>query len=153
MAYSWAPLKTIEHQDFLSNVEDERRTLLETTGASDRIDRQSQPGTIILVDGTVSEDIILLVSEAQLLQDIVAAGWGWYGLKDALRKDGWADAMSLLDIQPDAEQSYVGMTVGMEIAEKAEVFIWNGFSSLSSSIVMLRMTKRFAPALTQFFRL
>ncbi|KZT21880.1 hypothetical protein NEOLEDRAFT_1072823 [Neolentinus lepideus HHB14362 ss-1] len=83
---------------------------------------------------------------------LLTNGWGWWlnALKDALRKDGWADATSSLDIQLDAEQSYVGMAVDMAIAEKAEVFIGNGFSSLSSNIVMLRMAKGLAPASNRF---
>ncbi|TFK50708.1 hypothetical protein OE88DRAFT_1808951 [Heliocybe sulcata] len=83
---------------------------------------------------------------------LLTNGWGWWlnRLKDALRKDGWADATSSLDIQLDAAQSYVGMAVDMAIAEKAEVFVGNGFSSLSSNIVMLRMAKGLEPSLNRF---
>ncbi|RDB29870.1 hypothetical protein Hypma_013959 [Hypsizygus marmoreus] len=74
---------------------------------------------------------------------VLTNAWGWWlnGLKGALQKDGWDDLTSSLDIKLDSAQTYVAMAVDMAIAEKAEVFVGNGFSSLTSNIVMLRMAK------------
>ncbi|KIJ64194.1 hypothetical protein HYDPIDRAFT_90909 [Hydnomerulius pinastri MD-312] len=74
---------------------------------------------------------------------VLSNDWAWAleGLKEALEEDGWEDFVSSVDIQLDAEQYYVSMAVDMAIAEKAEVFVGNGFSSLSSNVVMLRMAK------------
>ncbi|KIJ93493.1 hypothetical protein K443DRAFT_684529 [Laccaria amethystina LaAM-08-1] len=70
-------------------------------------------------------------------------------LEQALIKDGWGGSsgrtvlISTRDMQErlDAEQKYVSVGVDMAIAERAEVFLGNGFSSLSSNIVMLRMAR------------
>ncbi|KAH7908564.1 hypothetical protein BJ138DRAFT_1091036 [Hygrophoropsis aurantiaca] len=74
---------------------------------------------------------------------VLSNDWAWWldALKEALEEDGWDDLTSSLDIQLDAEQYYVAMAVDMAIAEKADVFVGNGFSSLSSNVVMLRMAK------------
>ncbi|KAF8068824.1 hypothetical protein FPV67DRAFT_1489847 [Lyophyllum atratum] len=74
---------------------------------------------------------------------VLTNAWGWWlsGLKAALQKDGWDDLRSSLDLELDSAQKNVAMAVDMAIAEKAEVFVGNGFSSLSSNIVMLRMAK------------
>ncbi|KAF8056524.1 hypothetical protein FPV67DRAFT_640352 [Lyophyllum atratum] len=63
------------------------------------------------------------------------------GLKDALQKDGWVDVKSSVDLRLDSAQKFVSMAVDMAIAEKAEVFIGNGFSSLTANVVTLRMAK------------
>ncbi|OAX40787.1 hypothetical protein K503DRAFT_791176 [Rhizopogon vinicolor AM-OR11-026] len=70
-----------------------------------------------------------------------AGAWSLDELKSALEEDGWDDLVSSADIVLDSEQKYVAMAVDMAIAEKAEVFVGNGFSSLSSNVVMLRMAK------------
>lgn len=70
-------------------------------------------------------------------------------LEQALIQDGWGGSsgktvlISTRDMQErlDAEQKYVSVGVDMAIAERAEVFVGNGFSSLSSNIVMLRMAR------------
>ncbi|KAF8835811.1 hypothetical protein BDN67DRAFT_912302 [Paxillus ammoniavirescens] len=74
---------------------------------------------------------------------VLSNDWAWAleGLKGALEDDGWEDLVSSVDIQLDAQQYYVATAVDMAIAEKAEVFVGNGFSSLSSNVVMLRMAK------------
>lgn len=74
---------------------------------------------------------------------VLSNEWAWTldGLKSALEEDGWDDLVSSTDIVLDSEQKHVAMAVDMAIAEKAEVFIGNGFSSLSSNVVMLRMAK------------
>jgi len=44
----------------------------------------------------------------------------------------------------------VGDGVDMAVAEKAEVFLGNGFSSLTSNVVMLRMAKGPGPSTYRF---
>ncbi|KAF9446910.1 hypothetical protein P691DRAFT_732347 [Macrolepiota fuliginosa MF-IS2] len=60
------------------------------------------------------------------------------GLKRKLIDDGWEDVIVSGDLILDPEQKGVDVAVDMSIAEKAEVFVGNGFSSLSGNIVMLR---------------
>ncbi|KAG6333974.1 hypothetical protein ID866_5110, partial [Astraeus odoratus] len=74
---------------------------------------------------------------------VMSNEWAWSidDLRRALKEDGWEDVVSSIDLQLDAEQYYVSMAVDMAIAERAEVFVGNGFSSLSSNVVMLRMAK------------
>lgn len=67
--------------------------------------------------------------------------WALEEVKRGLKDDGWEDVVSTLDLDLDAEQYHVSMAVDMAIAERAEVFIGNGFSSLSSNVVLLRMAK------------
>ncbi|THH03544.1 hypothetical protein EW145_g6178 [Phellinidium pouzarii] len=84
---------------------------------------------------------------------VLTNGWGWWidGLRKALQEDGWEDVRSSLDVRVDAEQKYVAMAIDMAIAERSEVFIGNGFSSLSSNIVMLRMAKEMDPRSNRFW--
>lgn len=65
---------------------------------------------------------------------LLTNGWGWWlnGLKGVLKKDGWDEMVTSLDIKLDEEQEYVAMAVDMAIAEKAEVFVGNGVSVLIS---------------------
>ncbi|EGO04120.1 hypothetical protein SERLA73DRAFT_175890 [Serpula lacrymans var. lacrymans S7.3] len=83
---------------------------------------------------------------------LLSNGWAWWldELKLALEEDGWDELISSLDIHLDAEQFYVSMAVDMAVAEKAEVFVGNGFSSLTSNVVMLRMAKDLDPSTNRF---
>ncbi|KAF5349790.1 hypothetical protein D9758_010219 [Tetrapyrgos nigripes] len=58
-----------------------------------------------------------------------------------LKADGWGDVKSTIDLRLDGQQKYVSGAIDMAIAEKAEVFVGNGFSSLSSDVVMFRLTE------------
>ncbi|KAK0496471.1 hypothetical protein EDD18DRAFT_207437 [Armillaria luteobubalina] len=62
-----------------------------------------------------------------------------------LRADGWSPVREGLgssqDLSLTREEQYVSGAVDMAIAEKAEVFVGNGFSSLTGNIVMLRLAK------------
>jgi len=65
-------------------------------------------------------------------------------LSSALLADSWTAVSSTSDVEPflSKEQRYVGVGVDMALAvDKAEVFVGNGFSSLSANVVMLRMAK------------
>ncbi|KIY51764.1 hypothetical protein FISHEDRAFT_15814, partial [Fistulina hepatica ATCC 64428] len=74
---------------------------------------------------------------------ILTNGWAWFmdGVRKRLLEDGWDDVKGSWDLMLDSEQQYVDMAVDMAIAENAEVFVGNGFSSLTSNIVMLRLSK------------
>ncbi|KAG5727511.1 hypothetical protein E4T56_gene12231 [Termitomyces sp. T112] len=74
---------------------------------------------------------------------VLTNAWGFWlnGLKEALLKDGWQDLKSTLDLFLDPKQAQVAAAVDMAIAERSQVFIGNGFSSLTSNIIMLRMVK------------
>ncbi|KAG6377973.1 hypothetical protein JVT61DRAFT_14769 [Boletus reticuloceps] len=74
---------------------------------------------------------------------VLSNEWAWAlgEVRDALERDGWADVRGTIDLQLDAAQYHVSMAVDMAIAERAEVFVGNGFSSLSSNVVMLRFAK------------
>ncbi|KAI0756218.1 hypothetical protein C8Q80DRAFT_1127284 [Daedaleopsis nitida] len=61
-------------------------------------------------------------------------------LKGALWKmGGWEKIASSRDLSLGWEQQFVAQSVDMLIGQRAQVIIGNGFSSLTSNIVMLRM--------------
>ncbi|KAH9852578.1 hypothetical protein C2E23DRAFT_188882 [Lenzites betulinus] len=71
-------------------------------------------------------------------------------LKAALRKKhAWAHIASSRDLFLTPEQKYVGQAVDMLIAQRAQVFIGNGFSTLSGMVVMLRMAGGVSPDATR----
>ena len=61
---------------------------------------------------------------------VLTNGWGWWvnEFRNELRRDGWEEIKSSLDVQLDNEQKYVSMTIDMAIAECAEVFVGNRVS-------------------------
>ncbi|PPQ70452.1 hypothetical protein CVT24_013273 [Panaeolus cyanescens] len=74
-------------------------------------------------------------------------------LRDALKKDGWSDVWSTADIEGDLTKREKGVGVGVDMAlavEKAEVFVGNGFSSLTSNIIMLRVATGFNVSSNRF---
>ncbi|KAI0042259.1 hypothetical protein FA95DRAFT_1525584 [Auriscalpium vulgare] len=74
------------------------------------------------------------------------------GLKAALRRAApWAEITTARDLVLTHEQKYVAQAVDMLIAQRAEVFIGNGFSSLTSNVAMLRMARGFPPEKTHFW--
>ncbi|TFK34536.1 hypothetical protein BDQ12DRAFT_700367 [Crucibulum laeve] len=83
---------------------------------------------------------------------VLTNAWSWWlgSLAKALKKDGWEELVTTLDMELDSEQSWVSMAVDMAIAERAEVFVGNGFSSLTANIVMLRMAKGLTAASNRF---
>ncbi|KAJ7442736.1 hypothetical protein B0H11DRAFT_2347743 [Mycena galericulata] len=70
-------------------------------------------------------------------------------VKDAMSKDGWTVTTSQ-DLVLDAEQTDVSMAVDMEIGRRAEVFIGNGWSSLTSNIVYQRLLDMRDPITNRF---
>ncbi|KAI0635224.1 hypothetical protein C8Q77DRAFT_1106760 [Trametes polyzona] len=71
-------------------------------------------------------------------------------LKTALqRRHAWASVASSRDLFLTPEQKYVGQAVDMLVAQRAQVFIGNGFSTLSGMVVMLRMAAGLPPDATR----
>ncbi|KAF7327986.1 hypothetical protein MKEN_00379100 [Mycena kentingensis (nom. inval.)] len=83
---------------------------------------------------------------------ILTNAWGWFvnSVRSELVADGWSEVWASGDITLDAAQAGVGMAVDMRIAESADVFLGNGFSSLTSNIVMLRMARGLEPESNRF---
>ncbi|KAK7053527.1 hypothetical protein R3P38DRAFT_2850795 [Favolaschia claudopus] len=75
---------------------------------------------------------------------------GWIDeVKNALKRNGWTVATSR-DLVLDSEQTEVSMTVDMEIARRAEVFIGNGWSSFTSNVVYERLLDKRDPMSIRF---
>jgi len=73
-------------------------------------------------------------------------------LKAALLKaHRWNQVASSRDLKLNWEQKYVAQTVDMMIGERAQVFIGNGWSSLTSNVVMLRMARGVPPETNRFW--
>ncbi|KAJ7140132.1 hypothetical protein C8R46DRAFT_1361342 [Mycena filopes] len=83
---------------------------------------------------------------------ILTNAWGWFvnSVRGELVRDGWEEVWGSGDIVLDAAQAGVGMAVDMRIGEGAEVFVGNGFSSLTSNIVMLRLARGLEPESNRF---
>ncbi|KAF8172285.1 hypothetical protein BJ912DRAFT_860054 [Pholiota molesta] len=79
---------------------------------------------------------------AHRLKHVYVLTNGWPAFVDALRgallADGWARVVATPDL---AEEQGVSVAVDMALAVRAEVFVGNGFSSLSANIVLLRMAR------------
>ncbi|KAI0372005.1 hypothetical protein BV20DRAFT_135882 [Pilatotrama ljubarskyi] len=71
-------------------------------------------------------------------------------LKAALRKNyEWTHVASSRDLFLTPEQKYVAQAIDMLIAQRAQVFVGNGFSTLSGMVVMLRMANGVPPDATR----
>ncbi|KZT63934.1 hypothetical protein DAEQUDRAFT_679527 [Daedalea quercina L-15889] len=65
--------------------------------------------------------------------------------------DGLERVTSSRDIKLNWEQKYVAQAVDMLIGQRAQVLIGNGFSSLTSNIVMMRVANGFPPDSNRFW--
>jgi len=73
-------------------------------------------------------------------------------LKEALHKLGkWKQISSSREFKVNWEQKYVAQSIDMVVGQRADVFIGNGFSSLTATIVMLRMAKGLDPEATRLW--
>ncbi|KAI0654758.1 hypothetical protein C8Q70DRAFT_469595 [Cubamyces menziesii] len=73
-------------------------------------------------------------------------------LKAALRgMGGWTSVASSRDLVLNWEQKYVAQAVDMLIGQRAQVFIGNGWSSLTGNIVLMRQANGFRPESTRFW--
>ncbi|KAI0789474.1 hypothetical protein C8Q75DRAFT_718257 [Abortiporus biennis] len=73
-------------------------------------------------------------------------------LKEALAKvRKWEKISSTLDMKLSHEQTYIDQAIDMLIGQRAQVVIGNGWSSLTSNIVMLRMARDAPPESNRFW--
>ncbi|KZT73192.1 hypothetical protein DAEQUDRAFT_511825 [Daedalea quercina L-15889] len=73
-------------------------------------------------------------------------------LKDALwTAGGWRSVASSRDLELDWEQRFVKQAVDMLIGQRAQVFVGNGFSSLSGLVNMLRTANGIPAAQNRLF--
>ncbi|KDQ18539.1 hypothetical protein BOTBODRAFT_28926 [Botryobasidium botryosum FD-172 SS1] len=69
-------------------------------------------------------------------------------LKQVLRSAGWKAVVSSLDLDLSYQEIGLGPAIDMEIARRADVFIGNGWSSLSSNVILFRLTSGKTPQST-----
>ncbi|KAH8119783.1 hypothetical protein DFH11DRAFT_1499667 [Phellopilus nigrolimitatus] len=68
------------------------------------------------------------------------------GLKEkVMQLGGWEGVSSSKDLSLIPEQKYIAQAVDMAIAMRSQVFIGNGFSSLSANVVLVRLSRLFDP--------
>ncbi|GJE89657.1 O-fucosyltransferase family protein [Phanerochaete sordida] len=73
-------------------------------------------------------------------------------LKSALRDaHGWEHVVTSRDLVLTNEEKYVSQAMDMMVGERAQVFVGNGFSSLTSNIAMLRMARKMDPETTHMW--
>ncbi|EIW79008.1 hypothetical protein CONPUDRAFT_59208, partial [Coniophora puteana RWD-64-598 SS2] len=77
-------------------------------------------------------------------------------LKQAVQRatagsQAWDSISSSRDMRLTWEQKYVAQAVDMYAAERAQVFIGNGWSSMTSNVNILRMAKNFPPESCRFW--
>ncbi|PCH36114.1 hypothetical protein WOLCODRAFT_81482 [Wolfiporia cocos MD-104 SS10] len=73
-------------------------------------------------------------------------------LKAALRQaGGWENVASSRDLLVNREQKYVKQALDVLIGQRAQVFVGNGFSTLSGQVVMLRMANGVPPETNRFW--
>ncbi|KAI0789484.1 hypothetical protein C8Q75DRAFT_765893 [Abortiporus biennis] len=73
-------------------------------------------------------------------------------LTTALRKaSNWNMISSSRDVRLNWEQKFVAQAVDMLIGQRAQVIIGNGWSSLTSNVVMFRMANNVLPAASRFW--
>ncbi|KAG8757680.1 hypothetical protein FRC11_004345 [Ceratobasidium sp. 423] len=65
-------------------------------------------------------------------------------LKADLRGDGWKKISTSQDMRLNWQEMWVSQSIDMSIAQRAEVFVGNGFSTLSSNVAMLRLSRGFS---------
>ncbi|KAL5526196.1 hypothetical protein ACEPAG_7535 [Sanghuangporus baumii] len=84
---------------------------------------------------------------------VITNGRSWWvnRLGRVLAEDGWSVLKSGRDLRLDIEQKHVSTAIDMAIAERADVFVGNGFSTFSSNVVMLRTAKNVDPRSNRFW--
>jgi len=77
---------------------------------------------------------------------------GWIStMKKELLDDGWKHVVTTLDLDLTWEQSGVDNAIDMEIAARAQAFVGNGFSSLTSNVNLLRLSRGMSPESIRFW--
>ncbi|THH18168.1 hypothetical protein EW146_g2770 [Bondarzewia mesenterica] len=73
-------------------------------------------------------------------------------LKDALAKvKKWKSVRTSRELRLTWEQKFVAQAIDMMIAQRAQVFIGNGFSSLTANVNILRLAQGFEPDTMRFW--
>ncbi|KAI0778930.1 hypothetical protein BD413DRAFT_466728 [Trametes elegans] len=73
-------------------------------------------------------------------------------LKTALWRDQpWEMLASSRDVVLNWEQTFVAQALDMLVGQRAQVFVGNGFSTLTANVVTMRMANRFPPESTRFW--
>ncbi|KAJ7173412.1 hypothetical protein C8R46DRAFT_892479 [Mycena filopes] len=85
------------------------------------------------------------------LEAALRAAWVDVGVPNPRKPMTWDGISMSHDLVLTWEQQYVAQALDMYIATRAEVFIGNGFSSLTSNAVMLRMAHDIEPRDTHFW--
>ncbi|KAL7284994.1 hypothetical protein ACG7TL_000083 [Trametes sanguinea] len=85
---------------------------------------------------------IMTNGDKQFISDLRAALW---------RDQDWEAITSSRDLVFNWEQKYVAQAVDMLVGQRAQVFIGNGWSTLTSNVIMMRMANRFRPETTRFW--
>lgn len=73
------------------------------------------------------------------------------GLKSELHADGWKKVSTSQDMRLNWQETWVSQSVDMAIAQRAEVFVGNGFSTLSSNVALLRLSNGMAEDTVRFW--
>ncbi|KZP13237.1 hypothetical protein FIBSPDRAFT_960782 [Athelia psychrophila] len=128
-------------------VEQVRRVRIDERARLRTLGRAAEKGA-----GELERVYIMTNAPAPWVEELKAAirGMAW-DLPDEAGLAPWAGVASSRDLALDAEQRYVAQAVDMLAGQRAQVFVGNGFSSLSSNIVMLRMAKGVRPPETNRF--
>ncbi|KAF8324073.1 hypothetical protein DL93DRAFT_2036218, partial [Clavulina sp. PMI_390] len=72
-------------------------------------------------------------------------------LKGKLKEHGWTDVRSTFDLDLSWEESGVDNAIDMEMASRGHVFVGNGFSSFTSTVVRLRLIDGTPSKYTRFW--
>lgn len=76
----------------------------------------------------------------------------WLGeLEEKLKADGWKQVSSTLELELTWEESGVDNAIDMELASRGHIFIGNGFSSFTSTVVRLRLVDGTPAKYTRFW--
>ncbi|KAF8312145.1 hypothetical protein DL93DRAFT_2082576 [Clavulina sp. PMI_390] len=73
------------------------------------------------------------------------------GLKTALIASGWTTVWTTRDLKLTWEESGVDSAIDMELATRGELFVGNGFSTFTSTVVSLRLARGTDPKHIRFW--
>ncbi|EDR05268.1 uncharacterized protein LACBIDRAFT_329987 [Laccaria bicolor S238N-H82] len=123
---------------------------LEGKGDGGRTKWSGLRGVYIMSNGDRAwlEEVRTALKEDALSGWEVALGDGEVRIGEPWAWDGIATSR---DLQLGWEEKYVAQALDMYVAQRAEVFIGNGFSSLTSNVVMLRKFAGLQPIQTRFW--
>ncbi|TDL23054.1 hypothetical protein BD410DRAFT_814718 [Rickenella mellea] len=77
--------------------------------------------------------------------------WATELKKKLMAMGGWDKVVTSRDLRLTWEQKFVGQAIDMLYGQRAQMFIGNGFSSMTANIVMLRQSKKTDPRTNRFW--